>query len=82
MPMYTYKCARCGNEMQRLVPIDQRDEQTCDCSGRLERDGVELQQPVHVDGLSSSGAILSNGQRVRGDFGSERKRKGFNFRRK
>ena len=82
MPMYSFRCERCSREMQRLVPMDQRDEQTCDCSGRLVRDGVEMPQEGRVDALASSGGILANGQRIKGDFGSAKRRKGFGHRSK
>jgi putative FmdB family regulatory protein len=38
MPTYDYYCSVCDRMMDRMVPIDERDEQWCDeCQDELER---------------------------------------------
>ncbi len=32
MPFYEYECAFCGGKVARLVSLDNRDDQYCECS--------------------------------------------------
>lgn len=57
MPAYDYTCPVCGHKEERIVRMEERDEQTCgrptldkngspwsdhDCPGKLERDEIAL----------------------------------------
>lgn len=82
MPIYTYKCKRCGADTESLVPYQGRDaprfckwikEDDGICGGLLQRDGLDLPtigKPAH-----QMGAVLENGAHVKGHFGKDAKRK-------
>lgn len=50
MPLYSYKCPDCGTEEDRIVSLDERDDQWCSferaaddpCQGKLEREEIAL----------------------------------------
>jgi len=38
MPVYRFRCQKCGKEAERLLPMDDRDlPQECECRGSLRR---------------------------------------------
>lgn len=37
MPTYEYRCLNCHREFVRVVPMKDRDGQTCECGGEVER---------------------------------------------
>lgn len=57
MPAYDYKCPSCGAEVERIVEIDLRDKQTCECGNFLSRQLSAGQPPVFrgVQGSVSMG---------------------------
>ena len=38
MPIYEYKCKKCDNEFDKILPFSKMDEpQKCDCGEKVER---------------------------------------------
>lgn len=38
MPIYQYRCPKCQNEVEAILPIQDRDTiRICDCGGNMER---------------------------------------------
>lgn len=82
MPIYTYKCNRCGLVDEDLVIYQARDApRFCKslrddggvCGGLLQRDGLDcptIGKPEH-----QTAAILGSGAKVKGHFGKEAKRR-------
>jgi putative FmdB family regulatory protein len=35
MPIYTYKCPKCGKEYEKKLPYADKDKQKCDCGTPL-----------------------------------------------
>ena len=56
MPIYTYRCTECNFDLDRLVKLDERDDQACaKCNSPLER---KINHPGAVWNPSrSSGAM-------------------------
>jgi predicted nucleic acid-binding Zn ribbon protein len=56
MPLYTMKCSDCDMKMEVLVNYRYKGElcPSGDCSGRLERIGIEMQKRPHVQGGTSN----------------------------
>lgn len=56
MPLYTVKCSTCSQEMEVLTSYGYDGEQcpSSDCTGRMERVGIEMQKRPHVQGGSSN----------------------------
>lgn len=56
MPLYTMKCSDCDMQMEVLVNYRYKGERcpSSDCSGRLERIGIEMQKRPHVQGGTSN----------------------------
>lgn len=55
MPTYTYVCNGCKVNLERLVKIDDRDEQHCDdCDKKLDR-GIDSPGAVWAPTSSSGG---------------------------
>jgi putative FmdB family regulatory protein len=78
MPMYEYRCPDCGREENRLVPMAERDHQTCSCGVAHERIEIPSGQVTRTDARWKMDAILANGQKVDGAaLGRTRKHKGF-----
>jgi putative FmdB family regulatory protein len=67
MPVYEYECRGCGCRVDRLVPIDQRDEPVeCeDCAGKMRRvcTAANFGRPKH-----RTRAILDGGRQLDGDW--------------
>lgn len=76
MPIYTYKCKKCGVETERVISYDKRDYAlNCQfCDGVLSRLG-QLERPTIGKPGYQMQAVLSNGAHVKGHFGKEAKRK-------
>jgi len=85
MPIHQYSCPQCGAEVERLVKSSERDQQLCE---QLEEDGLPCQgggylerveisgAAFKIDGRYQTKAIMSDGTKVKGAFGtSEKKRK-------
>ena len=81
MPMYTFDCADCSEELEVVTPYDDRDQarmhhetdEDSDCGGALTRRGVEPfklgAEPYQMK------AILNDGTHVKGHFGKTAKPK-------
>lgn len=79
MPMYTFDCTDCGDEVELVVKYDDRDQsrlhseedEDSDCGGALVRRGVEPfklgSEPYQMK------AILQDGTKVKGHFGKTAK---------
>lgn len=56
MPVYTYECRNCDKKINKMSPMDKRDEQVCDvCSTDLERKIVftgSVWSPTRNGGMS------------------------------
>lgn len=37
MPIYPYQCSACWRTFERILPVDERDTQVCDCGQQLDR---------------------------------------------
>lgn len=82
MPLYTYTCADCGDEMELLVLFDERNRarlhseevEKSSCGGALARAGVERINVVSPG--YEPGAVMLDGSVVKGHFGKEARKKG------
>lgn len=76
MPIYTYVCAKCGeDEDHYLAASDRYIDQTCECGGVQKRKGMEL--PAVGKSSFQGGVILGSGEKVAGSFKAARKKKGW-----
>lgn len=77
MPIYDYKCGKCGGELADWpVSHDEMDQVPCpECGETMQR---QMALPAAPDAVGSyqHGAILSNGQRVAGHFGASARKRG------
>ena len=82
MPIYSFDCADCGEELEIICRWDERDlarihsevEEESGCGGALVRCGVEL--PTVGEPSYEPGALMSDGSTVKGHFGKDARRKG------
>jgi len=73
--VYDYECPNCCwmGEMWQ-VPYSERGNQSCPiCSGRLGFPVIKKAPVINPSGFQM-GAILSNGEKIKGHFGKEAKR--------
>ena len=80
MPIFSYRCESCGEDVERITAFAARDEPmqhgTAFCGGTLKRHGVELFSTGKPSFQTM--AITANGQHVAGHFGkSARSSKGW-----
>jgi putative FmdB family regulatory protein len=80
MPMYTYVCTDCGEEVEFIVSIAERDQAYAhaNCGGALTRLQVESFQigaPSYVPG-----AVTSQGELIPGHFGKDARKKGGRYK--
>jgi putative FmdB family regulatory protein len=55
MPTYTFRCEKCSAELERIVKIDDRDNQNCEsCDSKLVR-GIDRPGAVWAPTSSSGG---------------------------
>jgi hypothetical protein len=77
MPIYTYKCQKCGAREEHVVSYDLRDSQfhcsTTGCRGYFARD-KGLERPTIGKPGYQMQAVLSDGSHVKGHFGKDAKR--------
>lgn len=53
MPTYVYNCPACGESVERIVKVDERDRQSCECGNNLSRQLTAGLPPV-FRGVSGS----------------------------
>lgn len=74
MPIYTYRCRRCGVTEEHVTSYADRDtllsHEGGDCDGLLERDGG-LELPTFGKPAFQTQAVLGNGAHLKGHFGKE-----------
>lgn len=70
MPIYDYKCDKCGASHEAVVSISSRDDdRECECGGRATRNRVSVVtvgKPAY-----QMQAVLANGSHVKGHFGKD-----------
>lgn len=69
MPLYDYFCWQCCQGDSRIVPVDDRDNQSCQCGAPLDRDmsagSVALIGPTAINPLRVGGETLTSNAEVR-----------------
>ena len=75
MPVYELHCSKCG-PVDRYCSYAERDKQKCDtCGSQLIREGLDA--PTIGKPSFQSGAVLSSGEKIAGNFKTARKKGGW-----
>ena len=73
MPIYTYRCEECGTAAEHLSSYADRDApRTCEHDGKAMVRAV-VEAPNFGRDTGRGRVVLANGERVRGEFVSQRR---------